>query len=170
MSWIHESIHCRRCGYEVAEIQTHNNGHWNIIFCMRCGYSKNDKFDYYKYESLKNDPEHKDDDHKKLLEQSTKCEVIYPSGSYVYRRKGEDIYRVDSIEGGSIERLLEHLDEYDVCKYTFYKCRSWHIKDLHSNTTALFSVGEYHRCRDEDRKRRDEDHKRGDELTTWFNL
>ena len=146
MSWIHESIHCRRCGSEYAQIEKHNAGHWQIIIFHRCGYSKEKKFDYDKYESLKNDPEHKDDDHDELESQCWECEVIYPIGSYLYRRKGEDVFRIDSIKDGKIENLLEHLDEYDVCKHTFYKVRSWYIKDLHSNTTALFSEEEYHRC------------------------
>jgi hypothetical protein len=170
MGWIHETIHCERCGYESALIKKHNAGHWNIILCMRCGYSNEGKFVYSKYESLKNDPEHKDDDDKKLLEQSTECEVIFPSGSYVYRLKGERNFYLKPIEDGSIENILQNLDEYDLCRYTFYKYRSWHIKDLHSNTTTLFSVDEYCRDKDEDDRCRDEDQKREDELTSWGNL
>jgi hypothetical protein len=146
MSWLISSITCLRCGYENAQKEEHNSGYTYNIICIRCGYSKSDLFDYGKYDHLLQDPEHKDDDHKKIIEQCSECKVIYPTGSYVYRKIGDYTFKIDSIEDGIIEKLLEHLHEYDVCKYTFYKVRSWYIKDLHSNTTALFSEDEYHRC------------------------
>ena len=146
MSWIIDRIHCRRCGYEDAQREEHNSGNRYSIICSRCGYSKDNFFDYAKYESLKNDPGHKDDDHEKLIEQCIDCKVIYPTGSYICRRKGEDLFTIGSVEDGTIENLLEHLDEYDVCKYTFFKVRSWYIKDLRNNTVILFSEDEYHKC------------------------
>ena len=146
MSWIIESIHCLRCGYKNAQKEEHDSGYVYNIFCTRCGYSKSDFFDYAKYDYLLGAPWYKDDDHEKISEQCTECKVIFPTGSYIFRHKGEKMPTVGYIEDGTIENLLEHLDEYDICKYTFYKVRSWYIKDLHSNTATLFSGDEYHRC------------------------
>ena len=146
MGWIRDITQCPRCGYEAALKEEHLSSWYRWIICVRCGYSEERFFNHEKYESLKNDPEYKDDDHDKLESQCWECEVIYPTGSYLYRRKGEDVFKIDSIKDGKIENLLEHLDEYDVCKHTFYKVRSWYIKNLHNNTTALFSEEEYHRC------------------------
>lgn len=65
--------------------EDHISSSMYLIFCLRCGYSKERYLDHDKYESLKNDPEHKDDDFEKLRRQSIEYEVIFPSGSYLYQ-------------------------------------------------------------------------------------
>jgi hypothetical protein len=170
MSWFRDISQCSRCGYEYADIQKHTSGHWNIIFCDRCGYLEDKRFDWDKYESLTNDPGYEEEDDKKLLEQATTCKIIFPPGSYLYRRKGKDKFTVDSIEDGTIENLLEHLDEYDMCRYTFFNIRSWYFKDLLSNTTALFSLKEYFMCEDESDRREEPNFKSDGIFVSWFDL
>ena len=177
MGWIRDIRQCPRCGYKSALWEYRPGGGLKMIFCLRCGYSGEYFFNDEKYESLKSDAEHKDDNHEEIWspvdeELRRRCwewDVFYPSGSYICRRKGEDGFEMDSIRAGTIEKLLEHLGEYDVCKHTYYKARSWFIKDLRSNTTTLYSVDEYYKCKDDDRKRRDEDDECKTDLT-WFNL
>ena len=131
MGSIIDITQCPRCGFNAADTEYHL-GHARLyIFCDRCGYLCRRFFN-----------REKDD----LLKGTWDWEVNYPTGSYICRRKGENLFTVDSIQDGSIEDLLEHLDEYDVCKYTFYEARCWYIKDLHSNTTTLFSEHEYRKC------------------------
>jgi hypothetical protein len=141
MGSIRDITQCPRCGYKVAE-EVYRPGSWQrSIFCVRCGYSSKRFFNSDKEETLKKGFSGTDE------ELRTACwdwKVIYPTGSYICRCKDEDGYTVDSIKDGSIEKLLEHLDEYDVCKHTFYKARVWYIKDLHGNTTVPFSENEYH--------------------------
>ena len=170
MGGIRERIHCRRCGYDNARIQIRYSSNKQIIFCIRCGYSSEHFFNKEKYESLKVKTIETDGEQWELSERCWEWEVIYPTGSYICRRKGEDWFAVDSIEDGTIEKLLEHLDEYDVCKHTFYKVRSWHIKDLHSNTTTLFSMDEYYGYSVEDDRCKDEEDKRRTGLTMWGKL
>ena len=147
MPYFREDIQCPRCGYEAARRERHVEGRPQSVICIRCGYSNEHFFNREKHESMRKDSLEKEDEQQKLRKQCWEWEVIYPTGSYICRCKGEDMYTVGSIEDGTIENLLEHLDEYDVCKYTFYKVRSWYIKDLHSNTTTFFSIDEYHKCR-----------------------
>ena len=163
MGWIRDITQCPRCGYEAALKEEHLSSWCLSIFCIRCGYSTERFFNHEKYESLRIDPCETDDNKREFEAQCWEREVICPDGSYICRHKGEKLPGVGYIEDGTIENLLEHLDEYDVCKYTFYKVRSWYIKDLLENTTTLFSEDKYHKCRDED-------HGRKTGITTWSDL
>ena len=111
MGWIRDITQCPRCGYKVAEEEKHLCS-WHLnIFCVRCGYSCNRFFNSEKEEALKKGYSGTDEE---LRAACWDWKVIYPTGSYIYRRKGEGGFTVDSIKDGSIENLIEHLDEYDV--------------------------------------------------------
>jgi Zn ribbon nucleic-acid-binding protein len=125
-------IECPKCGYEHAVYTLWTRIRDENITCVRCGYCQDFERDF-----------DASDESGKPVWNVTETGG---TGCCILKEKGQIGFAVSPIENVLMDEVKEALDEYEVCRYTFWKDEQWYIKDLLKNTEHPFVESDLLEC------------------------